>query len=81
MMKGGCGSSFSFQYVYECSYERSENGNKEDGSEISREGERVDCLDSFMQMIWFCGEMEEDLKVMEGRFVEVWRRRFESQCR
>ena len=27
-----------------------------------------------MQMIWFCDESEEGLKVMEGRFVEVYRR-------
>ena len=30
-----------------------------------------------MQMTWFLsGESEEDLKVMEGRFIEVYRKRY-----
>ena len=38
-------------------------------------GESGDCLASSMQMTWFCGESEEDLRVMVGQFAEVCRRR------
>ena len=38
-------------------------------------GESGDCLPSCMQMTWFCGESEEDLRVMVGQFAEVCRRR------
>ena len=30
---------------------------------------------SCMQMTWFCGESEEELRAMVGRFAEVCRRR------
>ena len=38
-------------------------------------GESEDCLASCMQMTWFCGESEEDLRVMVVWFAEVCRKR------
>ena len=38
-------------------------------------GESGDNLASCMQMTWFYGESEEDLRVMIGQFAEVCRRR------
>ena len=42
---------------------------------MGRRGESVEYLTSYMQMTWFCGELEEDLRAMVGNFVEVCRRR------
>ena len=38
-------------------------------------GECGDCLGSCIQMTWFCGESEEDLRVTVGQFAQVCRRR------
>ena len=40
------------------------------GSEIAGGGENGDSLNSCMQKTVLCGELEEELKVMEGWFVD-----------
>ena len=48
----------------------------EEEEEKEKKEESGDCLASCMHMTWFfCGESEEDLRAMVGRFVEVSRRR------
>ena len=38
---------------------------------MGKRGESGDYLASCMQMTWFCGESEKELKTMMGGFVEV----------
>ena len=64
------------QYIYGRSNEGGENGDGEEGSEISGGGKSGDCLASCMQIdlvLW--GELEEDLRAMVGHFVGMCRKR------
>ena len=59
----------SVQYIYGCSNEGSENGDGKEGREWR--------LSGFLYAgdLVLCGESEENLWVMVGRFVDVYRRR------
>ena len=61
--------------VYGCNDERSESRDGENESLVSGGGKRVDIVWSLVDDLILCGESEEDLKVMVGRFVEVCRRK------
>ena len=67
-----CQVSLAFQRKYGCCNERSENGDREDGSDISgrRRREREIGLLSADDLV-LCGELDEGLKVIMGSFVEV----------
>ena len=53
--------------VYGCNDERGENGDGEDGSEVSGGGKRVRLPSLlYVEDLAMCGESEEDLKVMVG---------------
>ena len=58
--------------MYERSDEGVENGDREEGSEISRRG-KIDSL-LYEEDLALYGESEEDLKAMMEWFVEVCRR-------
>ena len=67
--------SLAFQCIYGCSGEIGEIGDEEDIEWILPGLLYADDL-------VFCGESEEDIKAMVGRFVEVYKeKRCESQCR
>ena len=51
-------------YIYGCSNERGENGDGEEGSEISRGGKLVEIIGLlYPDDLVLCGELEEDLRV------------------
>ena len=63
--------SLAVQSIYGWSDERSEDWDGKEGIELSGGWERVENPDDMV----LCGESEEDLRVMVGRFTEVCRRR------
>ena len=61
----------AFQCTYGSSYEGDKNGDREDGSEISGGGERVEISCSLVcKDLVLCGKLEEDLRAMLGGFAE-----------
>ena len=67
----------ALQCICECSYEGGENGDGEEGSEISGGGKREWRLPGLLyaDYLFLCGESEEDLRAMVGHFAEVCRKR------
>ena len=65
------------QCIYGCSDEGGEDGDGNDGSEISGGGEREWKFTGLLYAndLVLCGESKEDLKSMVGCFVEVCRGR------
>ena len=61
----------AFQCIYGYSDEESADGHGKEGSETPGGGKSGDYLVSCMQITLFCGESEEDLRVMVGRSVKV----------
>ena len=62
--------------IYGCSDEREESGDGEKGREISLEGERGEIAWPLVaDDLVMCGESEENLRAVVGRFVEVCKRR------
>ena len=64
---------FPFQLLYECSNEINTNGDEEDFFGGGR-GWRLPGILYADDLVLY-GELDEDLKVMVGRFVEVFKRR------
>ena len=65
----------SFQCIYGCSDGGDENGDGKEGREWRLPGLL------YADDLVLCGESEEDLRAMVGRFVEGCRRRGQSQFR
>ena len=60
-------------------YMKDGGGENGDGKEGVREWRLLVLL--FTDDLILCGKLEEDLRAMVECFIEVCRRRFESQCR
>ena len=72
----------AFQCVYRCNDKRGENEDGEEGSKVSGGGYRLRLPGLFYsEDSVLCGESEEDLKGMVGRFVEVRRIRNSLQIK
>ena len=66
----------AFQCKYGSSYEGDKNGDREDGSDISGGGERVEISWSLVcKDLVLCGKLEEDLRAMLGGFAEGCKKR------
>ena len=66
----------AFQCIYGYSEEKGEDEDGTEGSEIPGGGERVDITGLlYADDLVLCGESEEELRAMVGRFAEVCRRR------
>ena len=61
--------TLAFQCIYECNHEGGKDGDRQEGREWRLPGLL------YADDLVLCSELEEDLRAMVGRFVEVCRRR------
>ena len=69
-----CGVYINFNCIYGCSDEGGENGDRKEWTEIPGKGEIVDEGLLYADDLVLCGESEQGLRAVVGRFVEVGRK-------